>query len=77
MLQQQQEEIVFGEELATTKVDEIVAASMGRGQIVRKILKNYCFLIGKLPLLLLEQYPQDPIYFTIVIDQRSFLDQNQ
>jgi len=77
MLQQQQEEIVFGKELATTKVNEIVAASVGRGQTVRKILKNYCFIIGKLPLLLLEQYPQDPIYFTIVIDQRSFLDQNQ
>lgn len=77
MLQQQQEEIVFGKELTTTKVNEIVAASVGRGQTVRKILKNYCFIIGKLPLLLLEQYPQDPIYFTIVIDQRSFLDQNQ
>ncbi len=43
MLQQQQQEIVFGKELATTKVDDIVVASVGKGRTVQKILKNYYF----------------------------------
>jgi hypothetical protein len=43
MLQQEEEEIVFGKELATTKVDDIVVAFVGKGRTVQKILKNYCF----------------------------------
>jgi len=37
MLQQEEEEIVFGKDLATTKVDDIVVAYVGKGRIVQKI----------------------------------------
>jgi hypothetical protein len=68
MLQQQQEEIVFGKELATTKVDEIVVASVGKGQTVRTILKNYCFPHRIVTFASTRTISTRPICFTIVID---------
>jgi hypothetical protein len=37
----QQQETVLGKELATTKIDDIAAASAGRGRTAREILEDY------------------------------------
>jgi hypothetical protein len=53
----------LGKELATTKVDDIVATSTGRGQTTQKILENYHFLHMQVTFVFARMVPIGPNLF--------------
>jgi len=60
MLQQQQQKTISRKKLATTKFNDIVVTSMGRGRTTQKILDNYHLPHKKVTFAFIRMVPLKP-----------------